>query len=361
MRPLCTLTLTLALAGLGAGCSTLRGESHKGKIIFSHAQHLAQGDCADCHGEVAKSTGATRGGFIPKGHEGCSKCHEDEVKNKCEMCHRGARTGVALQRTDRHLRFSHAAHTAKVKECATCHPKEKQGGAFVPGHATCNTADCHRGTYKRLACDQCHENLNRYGRQPVSALAHGPGFAKEHGTLAKQSAKACAQCHDQTYCAECHGQGTQAARPSVLYPDEVDRRFIHRGDWMGRHMIESRAAPDTCYKCHGQRFCRACHALSGVADAPARNLKGGITRAHHPGGWMQIGSPDHHGRQARRDIGTCASCHDKGSQSNCVGCHRVGGSGGNPHPPGWSWRNKTAQCRQSGMCASCHPGGQGCK
>jgi hypothetical protein len=356
MRAVVILALALA------GCSFARGGSGgKGSLIFSHSQHLPQAECSECHGEVAKSKQGTGGRFKPEGHPGCAKCHEEEVKKKCEMCHRGARDGVRFERVDRKLRFSHAAHGARVKDCASCHPKDRAGGAAIPGHGTCATAACHRASHKAMTCQQCHQDLSRYAVRPVLAgLTHGPSFERRHGTQAKQAVKACTQCHDQTFCAECHGQ-TQAATAAILFPEKVDRGFIHRGDFVGRHMVEARAQPQTCAKCHGQRHCRSCHALNGLAAAPGTNVRGGISRAYHPAGWTTPGSPDNHGRKARQDIRRCASCHDRGAQSNCVGCHRVGGSGGSPHPPGWSWRNKTALCRQTASCAACHPNGQGCK
>jgi hypothetical protein len=348
----------LALLPALAACSMSRRGSGSGSLTFSHTQHLAQAECSECHGEVAKSTTAPRGRFIPVKHETCAKCHEEEVKKKCEMCHRGAREGVRFERPERRLRFSHASHTGKVKECASCHPKS---GRRMPGHETCNSSACHQKSYKAMSCEQCHEDLSRYAVRPLLAgLKHGPGFARSHGAQARQSVKACTQCHDQTYCAECHGQA-QAAAPSILWPEKVDRGFVHRGDFVSRHMIEARAQPQSCAKCHGQRHCRSCHALAGLAPTVEKSIAGGVNRAHHPAGWNTTGSPDHHGRRARQDIRGCATCHDRGGRSSCIGCHRVGGSGGSPHPAGWSWRNKTALCRSTAMCASCHPGGQGCR
>jgi hypothetical protein len=346
----------------GAGCAVIRGESQsKGEIVFPHAKHVELAECAECHGEVARSKGATKGELIPRGHAGCESCHEQEIKSRCQMCHRGVKEGVQLRRVDRKLSFSHARHGGAVKDCATCHPRDKQAGALIPGHSTCNAAGCHRSTFKRLECDRCHRDLQRFGGQPGALLVHGPDFQRQHGAMARQAGRACAQCHDQTFCAECHQAGTALAVPSVLWPERVERQFIHRGDYLSRHMIDARAHPQSCFKCHGQRSCRACHALNGLAAAPATSMRGGISRPYHPAGWTAVGSAQFHGTQARRDIRRCASCHDRGSASNCVGCHRVGGTGGSPHPPGWSRRDKTGQCLKSNTCAACHAGGQGCR
>jgi hypothetical protein len=358
-RSLLLLALVAALAlGLWA-CSVWRGEPSKGRLIFPHAQHVKEADCADCHAGVEKSRTATAGKFIAGGHGACDKCHEEEVKARCDKCHRGARSGIRLSRPDRGLSFSHAAHTKTP--CKSCHLEGKEPGALVPGHATCNTASCHRAAYKASRCGSCHRDLQRYRLKPVTALKHGPGFATAHGGMARQNIRSCAQCHDQSYCAECHAARTAAATPSILFPEKVDRGFIHRGDYLTRHALEARADQGTCFKCHGQRGCRACHALNGLAAPPDTQRPGGVTRRQHPGGWMTAGSGEHHGRKARQDIARCASCHDRGAQSNCVGCHRVGGSGGSPHPRGWSWRNKSSVCASTAVCATCHPAGRGCR
>jgi len=51
---------------------------------------------------------------------------------------------------------------------------------------------------------------------------------------------------------------------------------------------------------------------------------------------------------------SCASCHDQGAQSNCVQCHKVGGIGGDPHPPGFRSRHNLNEARSDGRCVACH-------
>jgi c(7)-type cytochrome triheme protein len=340
-------------------CTRLRSESETGTLLFPHALHVEQADCSTCHEGIAENTGGATGAYIPK-KPTCANCHDVEDEENCSTCHKGPKEGVRFTKLKRHLNFSHAGHSEQVEDCATCHPKDAERGALIPGHPTCNAEGCHARTYSTLQCRSCHQNLRRYRLEPLSQLRHGPNFANEHGTLARQFVRACAQCHDQTYCAECHAAHTAPAKPSILFPDDVEAEFIHRGNFVARHAIEARSAPQSCRKCHGQRHCRACHALNGVAVAPHQDLSGGKTRDYHPSGWMSVGSPRFHGTKARLDINRCASCHDRGASSNCVSCHSVGGIGGNPHPPGWSWRDKDAQCRTAAMCATCHPNGRGC-
>jgi hypothetical protein len=57
---------------------------------------------------------------------------------------------------------------------------------------------------------------------------------------------------------------------------------------------------------------------------------------------------------ARRDISSCAACHDQGPSSNCITCHRVGGTGGNPHPIGWMQHHDQQEIHRNTMCLYCH-------
>jgi len=73
----------------------------------------------------------------------------------------------------------------------------------------------------------------------------------------------------------------------------------------------------------------------------------------HPADWMNPVSPNNHGLAARRNIVSCAGCHDRGVSSNCVLCHRVGGAGGNPHPGGRP-RGRESEKNSNKMCRICH-------
>jgi hypothetical protein len=58
-----------------------------------------------------------------------------------------------------------------------------------------------------------------------------------------------------------------------------------------------------------------------------------------------------HGRAARMDPGACATCHGGAGEALCVGCHRVGGPGGNPHGAGFS---SALDARRDQPCRQCH-------
>ena len=134
-----------------------------------------------------------------------------------------------------------------------------------------------------------------------------------------------------------------------ILPDRPDRNFIHWGDFLTRHSIEARGNEAACQKCHPVSFCTDCHRKQRLTPDSNNPLN------PHPAGWLTPGSPSFHGSSARRDIVSCAACHDQGAQSNCVSCHRVGGPGGDPHPPGWTAKHPPSEINRNPMCLACHP------
>lgn len=356
------------------------------QLIFPHSVHVENADCADCHKGIKESTGPTLGKYIGKGkHGGCVACHEDEVKKKCEMCHvKGQDKKVELTRINRMVNFSHAAHQPRVQQalaaktpvgkdgkkvdakklvtCKQCHAaayKTKKAGTPMLGKMAVCTDACHKKDIKDQACDKCHTQLTRQRLEAVLHLGHQGNFLKRHGTLARNSAERCAQCHDQTYCADCHGR-TSSMPLSIRYPEKINNRYIHRGDFIGRHMVQARAQPTTCKKCHGNQYCTTCHEMRGVVR-PAPTAVGSKVRAVHGAQWMTPGQAGFHGREARRNAARCASCHDQGAASNCVKCHKVGALGGSPHPRNFKWANKSGECKANPMCLTCHVNGMGCR
>jgi hypothetical protein len=78
-------------------------------------------------------------------------------------------------------------------------------------------------------------------------------------------------------------------------------------------------------------------------------VAGGGAASPHPTGWVGV-DRNEHGRAARRDPASCAACHGGAGEALCVSCHRVGGVGGNPHPPGF----RDARALSDLPCRTCH-------
>ncbi len=317
-------------------------------VVFSHHLHTEQEiSCADCHASV--SADAERA-VSPMAMENCGDCHDIEDAENCGSCHTNPeKPSTYEERAETHLHFSHQAHGDAAADCASCHRNAAHASSLAtgvqmrPGHPECNT--CHQKELDVGRCDMCHDRLDVYQRKPQDSFSHEHDFFTKHGLKAVGNEVACATCHDQSFCGDCHNRN-QTQRPSVRYPQKVDRNFIHAGDWISRHTAEARIGRSNCLKCHGVSYCNACHERSG------RGAHLGLS-SPHPGGavWMASG-PQSHGAQARRSILSCASCHDQGASSNCVTCHRSGRV--NPHPPGWKAPVPLREREDHPMCGICH-------
>jgi hypothetical protein len=349
----------LLLAALAASCGYKKvsdTEVAQPAYVFPHSTHLdADVACLNCHSPVVKSTGLdpnVRDVKLP------AKISKDKA---CADCHDTEPT-LAIPKRSREFRFrfDHAAHLSKVNnDCKRCHtavPERGDTRPKVPAMAACTGCHKHQEDYAQARCTPCHVDLRGY--KPETAFRHEGNWLRAHGALARPSAETCAQCHDQTYCTGCHSPATVATRLENIFPERVERSFIHRGDYVSRHMIEAGANPASCRRCHGSAFCDACHTSQGLTKFTTLSL-----RDPHPTGWANDKASGHfHGDAARRDISSCAGCHDQGAQAVCVGCHASNGpgnaaAGGNPHPGKFRSAHDRSDIAKNAMCRACHRNG----
>ncbi|MEZ4219429.1 MAG: cytochrome c3 family protein [Polyangiaceae bacterium] len=316
---------------------------------FPHEHHLANMDCGgpgkpdclncnDCH-SVAQKDRAHR---LPDKAK-CEHCHRDDAHQVLEIL------AAPPQRRAGAIRFDHPKHLAMegIKgQCVRCH-----GGVVIAGEpplppmSKCFACHEHEKQWQNAQCLPCHESRDLKQTMPQTFLRHDASFVRRHGQFAVQEGPLCQSCHSRSQCDDCHDV-TQNLTPSRRMPEKLERGFIHRGDFMVRHAIEAQHQSARCMSCHTTESCDACHIARGVSQNRVR------ARSPHPPGWVG-GNPDSrsfHGREARRDIVLCASCHERGPATNCIGCHKVGAYGGNPHPSGW----KSARSESAAMCRYCH-------
>ena len=282
-------------------------------------------------------------GTLPKMAK-CIECHDGDQKN-CAMCH----VDPAKPRTWEPVRtpsvvFPHASHSDQA--CSKCHAGIEAKGSTKAtarplSHELCMA--CHRSEFREIDCRKCHEDLVDNPSRPLNVFSHDAAFMKRHGTLARGDEAVCSHCHRENECASCHSR-LDVLPPGLRQSEKVERNLVHRGDFVTRHAIESRADPSSCLRCHKTSQCDSCHRASRVAAGATGAV------SSHPAGWMSPASPSFHGRSARTDIASCAACHDRGAASNCVACHKVGAAGGSPHPAGW----KPSQGKDSPACRACH-------
>ena len=342
---------------LFSGCVARDGaHEDRDEIRFEHGPHLRIGArCTDCHGGAnpqREGSGLTAGkgrlGLLPA-EDLCKMCHREPAERQCRFCHTKPDQARTYEWSNRDLVFAHPPHQERVTGgCITCHGVGLASGSLAgfqpsfPPMATC-TDSCHADDMRDFECQRCHTNLHRYRLEDISVASHGPGWVHRHGPSARAEGAYCLQCHEPTYCARCH-----TASPGMpleqLEPMGVLRDFVHRGDWLPRHPTEARLEQAMCLRCHGPGYCDGCHRETGV---------GGSVRpgSPHPPGWLDPVSPEGHAREARRDILTCAACHEADARDVCVPCHRVGGVASSPHPPSFGGG---LDPMAHGICRVCH-------
>jgi len=269
------------------------------------------------------------------------------------MCHTAVDRAADKPHKQFGLIFSHKNHVGEDRangECGTCHESlpEIDQPAKKPAMETC--FQCHPQSDMTVGkCAMCHTDLKRYPLKPLADFSHEGGWLERHPGLARSAPQNCATCHEKTYCATCHTAATAPLLPERLMPEKPGREFIHRADFVSRHMIEQAADPASCRRCHGTGFCEDCHRRQSRTPDAAN------PRDPHPKGWAFPGSAQFHGTAARQDISSCSVCHDQGAASNCVTCHKSGGIGGNPHPKSWIGHHDRKEIAGNGMCLFCHP------
>ncbi|MGO9832065.1 MAG: cytochrome c3 family protein [Myxococcaceae bacterium] len=348
-RPFSLGGLLVAALLLGAGgVAALDGAD---QINPNHAGHAkAKVDCLACHEPIFDETSLGQPGVFPKEAK-CLSCHKKEKEEgKCSMCHLGKPGPYVLPPP--HLKFDHAKHLEKDEKCEVCHltlPARGQLDRPVPPMQTCLNCHQHNQQYAAGNCNVCHLDMLSILLKPTTPpFNHQGNFVRGHVPIARASSAACTECHQQSFCADCHSAMSAAVRIEAVKPDAVDKNFIHWGDYLTRHSVEARANESRCQNCHVVSFCEQCHQAAQLT--PSSNNP----QDPHPAGWLTPGSPNFHGTAARQDIVSCASCHDQGAQSNCVTCHRVGGPGGNPHPSGFTSRHPPSEINRNSMCQTCH-------
>ncbi len=315
---------------------------------FEHRAHVDHGvNCVQCH-EGASTAGETGPLHLPSDAT-CRGCHsKPHDERSCGSCHGTAsiREGAALVR--QRLRFDHAQHEPAVHgECVRCHTAiaEAKPASLIPQMPVCFSCHQHSEQWTLRDCQGCHVDLTVEDRPPVSHQVHDGDWLREHGTRAASERDLCSSCHTERSCAKCHGVGTVPTLPAKMAFDDVPLSGLHRAGFRSRHAEEARGNPGICTTCHSENSCVDCHTASHVSP-------GGTTRSPHPIGWISDGrGGGDHGAQARIDPASCAGCHGGAGEQLCVGCHKVGGGGGNPHGPGFrSTKNKTHDL----PCRMCH-------
>lgn len=316
------------------GCTSCHRPRGLRPIPADHVDY-ADETCTTCHVVVPRpqSVAAREGPDAPV----CALCHPVGAD------HRLALPALAAP-PESGLVFSHAEHDAAAPaSCETCHSLAQADAQRPPSMQLCMS--CHQDAMTR--CARCHlaDARGRLvtdlpdGRRLVptawwGATAHLADWDTTHDVAAWTDGEMCRNCHEQPFCEGCHlGLSTEG-------------RF-HGAGWLTLHGPAGRSSDLTCDTCHDrQGTCLACHRRAGVAaDSPTDAVPAGAGR-YHPADWTFADSG--HPREARRDLGTCISCHSEG---HCFTCHR----GINPHGESF-FQGSCNMLRRAnrGLCLECH-------
>jgi hypothetical protein len=338
------VAVALGVAAVAGACSKTFGPTrfpHKAHLVDLACGQPGQPECLKCNGchtprqpdRVHKLPGVAL----------CERCHQDDPH---------ALTAVLNAKPERPfgaIAFDHDRHLDMpplAGQCVPCHGGVvKEDETRMPPMSQCFSCHEHEEQWRAGECAPCHGAADLGKTLPQTFLRHEGTFMRHHGALAIDRGQLCEACHTQTDCNDCHDLA-QIMSIERRQPERIDRDFVHRGDFMVRHAIEAASQPSRCLRCHEPQTCDACHLERGVSG---NHVTG---RSPHPPGWVSgaTGGSSLHGRDARRDVLLCASCHEQGPATNCIRCHRVGGFGGNPHPGGWRSSRSTGE----EMCRYCH-------
>ena len=374
------------------------GRTAQARCVACHDQeapehYAAANKCSYCHRTLATATGLTdaRIDALPKpashavkdfaqshgaaakaGTASCATCH---ARESCARCHvdagrstviktlaldaRVARLAAARapvypvpqdHRTDLFDRTHGTAARANTARCAVCHAR--------PSCATCHVGDGAasvlakipdaaeaggRGVLLKHAAEagrtEIPVGLARAGQwtpKPHAAdsarrvRVHTSGFSRTHGASAAAEALSCQGCHKESFCKDCH------------VGEQVGARRYHVANFATRHASTAYGRDVECSTCHNTAaFCRSCHQQSGLASQ-GNGRSAGYHNAQPQ--WLQ-----EHGRAARQELNTCASCHQ---QRYCMQCHSDLGWRISPHGPNFNAAQYANRNRQ--QCMRCH-------
>lgn len=348
-------------------------KNNKDIIKFSHQLHAEVTDCASCHTGVAEAT--TLDARLLPTKDVCATCHDVEDDETCSTCHYEDVNEPLIQ-SETSLYFNHAFHVGEQKmECTTCHAGLSEveysfeASAVNPPMAQCYT--CHNDmSVASNACELCHQNTADLIPEDHKTVS----FNKNHKFAAMGDDENCMMCHNDDFCGTCHVSTTgldamnkvddfyTPYSPHKLKSDVKQQQItrVHDLSFRYTHGIEAKGKTAECQTCHQvETFCAECHNSSGGDFA----IEGFVPYSHTQPNFTTIGvgtGGGQHAILAKRDIESCASCHDtQGADASCIMCHtdNDGIKGTNPRTHDFNfmkdnegdWHNDDGS-----VCYTCH-------
>jgi len=166
-------------------------------------------------------------------------------------------------------------------------------------------------------CKDCHNG---------AAIVGNHGGTREHRLLADRASNNCTDCHQQSFCLDCHNGGNvdTSLKKSLSRTGET-MPTTHRSDFISIHAIKAKDDPQNCYRCHEARFCSDCHAKTNRGGMriknhdPANGNRYFLNTAQFLAGNSPPADIAAHAADARRGLQSCEGCHPDARV--CEGCH----------------------------------------
>ncbi|MBL0225795.1 MAG: cytochrome C [Geobacteraceae bacterium] len=196
--------------------------------------------------------------------------------------------------------------------------------------------------YARMEIRECNSCHKSEGISPN----HDADFVRGHRVLASKAGNNCNQCHDQSWCLDCHQGGGSGNDLSQSNSGRDFKPKSHRSDFISIHPLKAQGNPQQCYRCHDQNYCNACHSRfpKGSLRIKSHNPLGSGSQQYAASNWNSD-----HTVEARRNLQSCQTCHPDGDV--CIQCHSSGKV--RPHPR--SWKSNNMKDRSGGkVCLKCH-------
>ncbi len=288
--------------------------------------HVAAEDCDTCHEEQAPEAGPMPEVYHPvvierpKGPSITVDTNGGVTMSQCAFCHFDI-DDIAPGR----VIFSHSEHLARNYQCEACHPKfpHSASGTVKPDMLSCYR--CHglqhavQGKVAPEECDDCHpKEFDLVPRNHTSKFIKG-----EHSKRANSEPEYCAMCHASNFCIACHtGEKVSANAPGkAVIPD--DHR---RAEWKFEHGPLYLDGKGACASCHTQKSCSECHQTPMPHPVgwlsnhkPAKGISNDDCNVCHTD--RATCQSCHHDavRQAELIAENCTPCHDEMKQTPATG------------------------------------------
>jgi hypothetical protein len=230
-----------------------------------------------------------------------------------------------------------AAEPAPAEAAPAAEPARKAESkpAEQPAYGKQSHAD-----YAKMEISECNTCHKAEGIAPN----HDADFVRGHRVLAGKAGSNCSQCHQQSWCLDCHQGGGDGSDPAK---ETFGRDYIpksHRSDFITIHPIKAQDNPQNCYRCHDRKYCNDCH-----GRFPMGSLRIKSHMMLGPNGQKYTAAFGEHSTEARRNLQSCQACHPDGDV--CIQCHSSGKV--NPHPRSWKAGRFKDRTNEK-VCLKCH-------